>query len=125
MAITPGSLRNQTALITGASRGIGKAICLALDSLGAMLLIHYHQNRAAAEQLAATLTQPQPRILQADLAAAGSISGMIDLLEDDSVDILVNNAGIWKPTPLGTTTEQRVDEVLDTNLKGMFWLTQA
>ena len=50
---------------------------------------------------------------------------MFESIADSSLDILVNNAGIWKPTPLGSTSEALLDELLDTNLKGMFWLTQA
>jgi 3-oxoacyl-[acyl-carrier protein] reductase len=50
---------------------------------------------------------------------------MVESLDDNSLDILVNNAGVWKPTPLGSTSEALLDEILQTNLKGMFWLTQA
>ena len=121
-----GRLTNQTALVTGGSRGIGRAICRALDAEGAKLIVHYHQNRAAAEEVREMLqSRSAVVLLQADLASMDSLSRMIDALADSSIDILVNNAGVWKPTPLGSTSEAVLDEVLDTNLKSMFWLTQA
>jgi NAD(P)-dependent dehydrogenase (short-subunit alcohol dehydrogenase family) len=118
------SLPNQRALVTGASRGIGRAICLALGAQGASIVIHYHRNREAAEEVAAQL--PWPSVLvQADLASTQAVTGMIETLADNSLDILVNNAGVWKATPLGSTGESLLDEILDVNLKSMFWLTQA
>jgi NAD(P)-dependent dehydrogenase (short-subunit alcohol dehydrogenase family) len=71
------------------------------------------------------LRQSQTSLVQADLGSTDSISRMIEVLDNSSLDVLVNNAGIWKPTPLGSTSEALLDEVLNTNLKGMFWLTQA
>jgi len=121
----PNGLINQVALVTGGSRGIGRAICRALDAQGTRVIVHYHRNRAAAEEVRASLRQSQTMIVQADLGSVDSISGMIELLDDQSLDILVNNAGVWKPTPLGSSSEPLVNEVIDTNLKGTFWLTQA
>lgn len=122
----PGRLANQLALVTGGSRGIGRAICRALDLEGAHLIVHYHQNRSAAEEVQAMLqSHSTTQLVQADVGSAQSISRMIEALPDNSLDILVNNAGVWKPSPLGSTTEPVLDEILDTNLKGMFWLTQA
>jgi 3-oxoacyl-[acyl-carrier protein] reductase len=122
----PGRLTNQLALVTGGSRGIGRAICRALDAEGARLIVHYHQNRAAAEGVRGMLqSQPTVALRQADVGSMDSISSMISSLDDNSLDILVNNAGVWKPTPLGSTSEAVLDEILDVNLKGMFWLTQA
>jgi|HubBroStandDraft_6_1064221.scaffolds.fasta_scaffold64444_3 3-oxoacyl-[acyl-carrier protein] reductase len=118
-----GSLTNQVALVTGGSRGIGRAICQALDAEGTRIIVHYHRNRAAAEAVAATLQSPT--LVQADVRSTDSIRYMVESLDDDSLDILVNNAGVWKPTPLGSTSEALLDEILQTNLKGMFWLTQA
>ena len=118
-----GSLTNQVALVTGGSRGIGRAICQALDAEGTRIIVHYHRNRAAAEAVAATLQSPT--LVQADVRSTDSIRYMVESLDDDSLDILVNNAGVWKPTPLGSTSEALLDEILQTNLKGLFWLTQA
>ncbi len=118
-----GSLTNQVALVTGGSRGIGRAICQALDAEGTRIIVHYHRNRAAAEEVTATLQSPT--LAQADVRSTDSIRYMVESLDDNSLDILVNNAGVWKPTPLGSTSEALLDEILQTNLKGMFWLTQA
>jgi 3-oxoacyl-[acyl-carrier protein] reductase len=118
-----GSLTNQVALVTGGSRGIGRAICQALDAEGTRIIVHYHRNQAAAEEVAATLQTPT--LVQADVRSTDSIRYMVESLDDNSLDILVNNAGVWKPTPLGSTSEALLDEILQTNLKGMFWLTQA
>jgi len=120
----PNSLANQVALVTGGSRGIGRAICRALDAEGARLILHYYRNLAEGEEVTAVLQSPA-RLVQADLASTDSITRMIESLDDDSLDILVNNAGVWKPTPLGSTSEDLLNEVLHTNLRGMFWLTQA
>lgn len=120
----PNSLRNQVALVTGGSRGIGRAICQALDAEGARLIVHYHRNRAAAEEVRAMLPS-QTRLVQADLGSTDSISRMVELLDNKSLDVLVNNAGVWKSTPLGSTSEALLNEVLNTNLRGVFWLTQA
>jgi len=112
--------------VTGGSRGIGRAICRALDVEGARLIVHYHQNRAAAEEVQHMLQSPSTtQLVQADVGSAQSISRMVDALPDNSLDILINNAGVWKASPLGATSEPVLDEILDTNLKGMFWLTQA
>jgi 3-oxoacyl-[acyl-carrier protein] reductase len=121
----PNSLRNQVALVTGGSRGIGRAVCQALDAEGARLIVHYHCNRAAAEEVRTMLLQSQTTLVQADLGSTDSISRMVELLDNNSLDVLVNNAGVWRSTPLGSTSEALLNEVLNTNLRGMFWLTQA
>ena len=122
----PGRLANQLALVTGGSRGIGRAICRALDVEGARLIVHYHQNRAAAEEVQRILQSlSTTQLVQADVGSTESISSMVDALPDNSLDILINNAGVWKPSPLGSTSEPVLDEILNTNLKGMFWMTQA
>jgi 3-oxoacyl-[acyl-carrier protein] reductase len=122
--LMPRSLSDQVALVTGGSRGIGRAICHALDHEGARTIVHYHRNLAAAEETAMALKSPTS-LVQADLGSTDSITRMVESLVDDGLDILVNNAGVWKPTPLGSTTEALLHEVLNINLGGMFWLTQA
>ena len=118
------TLENKVAVVTGGSRGIGRAICLAFEAEGANLVVHYHRDRKAADEVRATL-RSTALIAQADLASADSVSRMADSIADNSVDILVNNAGIWKPSPLGSSSEALLDEILDVNLKGVFWMTQA
>ncbi|HKD08670.1 MAG TPA: SDR family oxidoreductase [Bryobacteraceae bacterium] len=121
----PNKLTNQVALVTGGSRGIGRAVCLALAAEGAQVIVHYHRNRTAAEEVRGMLGAACISLAQADLGSADSISRMVDALGDTRLGALVNNAGVWKATPLGSTSEAVLHEVLNANLAGMFWLTQA
>lgn len=118
-------LVGQVAVVTGGGRGIGRAICQSLDAEGARVFVHYGSNRQAAEDTLATLTHPDAAIWSADLRSTSDISAAVAGLGAPRVDILVNNAGVWKPTPLGTTDEATLDELLHVNLRGVFWLTQA
>jgi NAD(P)-dependent dehydrogenase (short-subunit alcohol dehydrogenase family) len=122
MTIT--TLQGQTALVTGGSRGIGRGICDRLAADGAEIILHYNRNRGAAEE-AASAIGPHVRLVQADLAVPAEIERMFAELCEIPLDILVNNAGIWKPTPLGSTTVEAVNEMLDINLRGPFWVTHC
>ncbi|HVB36473.1 MAG TPA: SDR family oxidoreductase [Candidatus Acidoferrales bacterium] len=115
-------LAGQTALVTGSSRGIGRAIALRLAREGAQLLLHYHKDRAAVEEVARQVNSTT--ILQADLRSTDSIDSMLAGLKRSRLDMLINNAGIWKPTPLGSASSEDVAEILDLNLKAVFWVTQ-
>ncbi|HEV2425535.1 MAG TPA: SDR family oxidoreductase [Terriglobia bacterium] len=118
------SLSGQLAFVTGSSRGIGKAIALRLSEAGAKLVLHYHNNRAAAEETAAE-TGGDCIITQADLSSTRDIDRLAEQLGGIQLDILVNNAGVWRSTPLGSTGLEVAEEVLRTNVLGVFWLTQA
>jgi NAD(P)-dependent dehydrogenase (short-subunit alcohol dehydrogenase family) len=117
-------LEGQIALVTGASRGIGRAIALHLANEGAEIIVHYHKNRAAAESVAVELGG-SVRLLQADLRSPREIDALAKALGDVHLDILVNNAALWGGTPLGSTSLDTLEAVLDANVKGVFWLTQA
>ena len=118
------TLKGTTALVTGGSRGIGRAICLRLAAEGADVVLHYHRNTAAAEEVKAAIGR-EVRMIRADLSSPGEIQAMFDELRDIRLNFLVNNAGIWKDTPLGTSSAELVDEMLNTNLRGPFWVTQC
>ena len=118
------TLQGQTALITGASRGIGRAIALRLAKEGAEVLLHYHQNRNAAESVLQEI-DGHGRLLRADLRSTKEIDAMAGSLEDAQIDILINNAGIWTQTPLGQTLLADLEAMLDINVKAVFYLTQA
>ena len=118
------ALKGQTALVTGASRGIGRATALQLAKAGASLILHYNENRAAAESVAQEIGGPT-RLLQADLGSATQIEALVAALGDVRLDILINNAGLWGPTPLGKTSLETLDAMLAVNVRGVFWLTQA
>jgi len=117
-------LEGQLALVTGGSRGIGRAVALHLARAGAQILLHYHCNRGAAESVAREIGGSVP-LLEADLRSPTEIDALIRSLGDIRLDILVNNAGLWGSTPLGSTPLETLEAMLDVNVKGMFWLTQA
>ena len=117
-------LQNQTALITGASRGIGRAIALRLSEAGSRVIIHFHRDRKSAENLAYSIG-PAATIVQADLRSPEQIQKLFRSLYGISLDILVNNAGVWFNTPLGSTPEADLTPMLDLNLKAVFLVTQA
>jgi 3-oxoacyl-[acyl-carrier protein] reductase len=118
-----GNLDGQTAFVTGASRGIGRAIAIVLAQAGAKIIIHYNRNREAAESVAKEIGGAT--ILQADLQSTKEIDGLVAAVGETRLDILVNNAGVWGPTPLGSTSLEWLDTMLDVNVKAVFWLTQA
>ena len=117
-------LDGTTALVTGGSRGIGRAICQRLAKDGAGIVLHYHRNQAAAEEVAASIGGGV-RFVHADLASIDEIEAMFAGLGDVRLDFLINNAGIWRSTPVGATPAAAVNEILDANLKGPFWVTQC
>jgi 3-oxoacyl-[acyl-carrier protein] reductase len=118
------SLSGQTALVTGSSRGIGKAIAIRLGEAGADIVLHYCTNRDAAERAAADIGS-DCTIVQGDLSSSSEIERLAKQLSEIRLDVLVNNAGVWRSTPLGETSLEVANEVLFTNVLGVFWLTQA
>ncbi len=117
-------LRGQTALVTGSSRGIGRAIALKLAEAGAQILLHYHQNEKAAQSVAREIPS-SAGLLKADLRSPQAIEAMFASLEKIRLDILVNNAGIWGQTPLGSTPLADVETMLNMNVQSVFCVTQA
>ena len=113
-----------TALVTGASKGIGKGIALELARQGFDLWLNYHSDRPGAEQTALELEAlgRKAQIVQADVGNAADVARMFAPIEQ--LDLMVNNAGqqTWKP--LLELTEAEWDRVIDTNLKGCFLCTQ-
>ena len=95
-------LQNKTALVTGGSRGIGRAICLSLAKQGAKVIVNFAGNRAAAEETERAILEmgaPAPLLLQFDVGNEGdAVTGAFKHLKAEGlqVDILVNNAGISK-----------------------------
>jgi 3-oxoacyl-[acyl-carrier protein] reductase len=118
------TLEGTTALITGGSRGIGRAICLRLAAQGAEIVLHYNRNQAAAEEVVAAIGR-EVRLVHANLGSPEEIQTMFRELGDLRLDFLINNAGVWRDTPLGSSPSEVIDEVLDTNVKGPFWVTQC
>ena len=123
------SLSGRTALVTGASRGIGREIALELARAGADVAINYHAEPERAEQTANELTALGVRAtaVAGDVGNAGDVRRMIDEVAErfGRLDILVNNAGVQTWTPFLDVTEDEWDLVIRTNLKGCFLCTQA
>jgi len=86
--------------------------------------LHYNANRVAAEEVMASIGRGV-RIVHADLGSVEDIETMFSGLANLKLDFLINNAGIWKDTPLGSSPAAIIDELIDTNLKGPFWVTQC
>jgi 3-oxoacyl-[acyl-carrier protein] reductase len=122
-------LKNRIALVTGASRGIGAGIAVALAQAGADVAINYRERAEAAHQVCAQIQALGRRALalQADVSQATEVRRMLDQIGSDlgPVDILVNNAGIAVPRRLEEITEAEWDRVLNVNLKSTFLVTQA
>jgi NAD(P)-dependent dehydrogenase (short-subunit alcohol dehydrogenase family) len=114
------SLQGRVALVTGGSRGIGRAAALALAEAGADVVITYRERADAAEEVVAALGG---RAVRADLAAPGEAARLID--EVGRVDVLVNNAGVLEQKPFEQITEADLDLTLAVNLKAVFLLSQA
>lgn len=116
---------DQIVLVTGASRGIGREIARQFAAAGARVIIHYHQNQAAATETAAGLDGEQHLILQADMADAAQLQKMVDeaVAHYGRIDVLVNNAGIYEDHPLADTGYEAWQaawrRTLDTNLIGV------
>ncbi len=122
-------LQGKKALVTGASRGIGRAVALALAAAGADVAVNYAGSAAAANEVAAAIEAlgRKALVLQADVASTEAAAAMVDaaVQEFGRLDILVNNAGITRDTLLLRMKEADWDAVLATNLKGVFNCTKA
>ncbi len=121
-------LQGCAALVTGGAHRVGRSIALAFARAGADVIIHYHSSARQAEATLAELRGLGVRAwaIQADLARTADAEhlGEQALAQAGRLDVLVNSAGIWGPTPIGTVTEARWDQLFGTNLRGAFFLTQ-
>ena len=123
-------LTGKTALITGGSRGLGRAIALALAGQGADVAVNYRGNVAAADEVAQQIVSIGRRALaiQGDTSAGREACEAIVKQAVDglgSLDILVNNAGITRDNLLMRMDVEEWDAVISTNLSGPFWMTRA
>lgn len=123
------SLAGKVAIVTGGSRGIGRAICLQLAKDGADIVVNYAGNTQAAEQVVKEVKELGRKALafKADVANLEEVSEMIDatMAELGAIHILVNNAGITRDNLLMRMKKEQWDEVLFTNLTGVYNCTKA
>ena len=122
-------LEGQTALVTGASRGIGKAIAISLAKEGAEVIINYSSSLENANKVVSEINSFGGKAypLQADISSETSVNELIKTILDKSkkIDVLVNNAGITKDGLLMRMKTDDWQKVIDLNLSGVFYCTRA
>ena len=122
-------LDGKIALVTGGSRGIGRAIALRLAEEGAKVAINYAGNQTAAEEVKAIIEQHggTAMIVQTDVSDSTAAAEMVARVHEElgGLDILVNNAGITRDTLLVRMKDEDFDAVINTNLKGIYACTKA
>jgi len=119
-----------TALVTGAAARIGASIAQALHDRGCNLLLHYNANRSDAAALAARLHKARPgsaHTAQADLSSQPGVDALAERAGElfERLDILVNNASRFYPTPVGQVMAWQWEDLLNSNLRGPWFLVQA
>jgi len=117
-------LRDKVAVVTGSSRGIGRAIALRLAEGGARVVVNYRSDEAAARQVVELIEEAGGKAVavQADVTKTSDAQALIDAAKQSfgRIDILVNNAGTTRDTLIMRMSEEDWDIVIDTNLKGTF-----
>jgi 3-oxoacyl-[acyl-carrier protein] reductase len=123
------ALQNKTALVTGASRGIGRATAVALAEAGAHVLVHYGRSAKEAESLVAEIQTKGGRAdaISADMGTqdgASLLAKQVRSIVGDRLNVLVLNAGISKSAPIADYTVEDFDNLFATNVRGPFFLVQ-
>jgi len=123
-------LTDKVALITGAAHRVGAVIARTLHEQGMRLVLHYRSSRTAAQALQEELHAKRAdsvMLVQADLLATGALPALMHEAVGawDRLDVLINNASSFYRTPVGTVTEEQWDELLGSNVKAPFFLSQA
>jgi NAD(P)-dependent dehydrogenase (short-subunit alcohol dehydrogenase family) len=121
-------LAGKVALVTGAQQGIGKAIALAYGREGASVVVNYLDDQAAAEAIATQIRAPgrEAVLVAGDVSRPADVQRMVEAgTALGGIDIVVNNAGIFPRVEFLDMTEAQWDDVLDVNLKGTFFCSQA
>ena len=123
-------LEGRVALITGASRGIGRGIAVEMAEAGADVVVNYHRNKEGAEETVAAIQAKGRRALphQADVRDRDSVGAMVDTALETfgKVDILVNNAGIYASKSfLADDAVETFQDIIDTHVYGSLYCTQA
>jgi 3-oxoacyl-[acyl-carrier protein] reductase len=111
-------------LITGSSRGLGRAVAVEFGRNGHKVVVHYKDSKGEAEKVASLIKEAM--VIRADVREAGDVKSLVDevIQKWGVIDVLVNNAGITKESLFIKTTEKEFDDMMNTNLKGPFHLTR-
>ncbi len=121
-------LQQKVALVTGSSRGIGRAIALGFAKEGADVIVNYLKNKKAAQEVVSKIKEMSRKSMafQVDLGKLPDIERLVDRswAEFGRIDILVNNAGVSYIEPFDKITEETWDRTLEVNLKGVFFCSQ-
>lgn len=122
-------LKNKVAIVTGSSRGVGRAIATAFGEQGADVVVNYSSSQKAADEVVEKIKSFGSRAIavKADVALKGDVDLLAKAAMDEfgRIDILVNNAGFTRPAMMLKMTEDEWDQVLDIHLKGAFLCSQA
>lgn len=118
-------LKDKVAIVTGSSRGIGRAIALRLAKEGCKVVINYHEDSNGAEETQRAISKGSI-IIQSDVRKVAECKKLIDktIKKFGKIDILVNNAGLSHRKDLVDTTEEDWNNIMDTNLKSVFFLSK-
>lgn len=122
-------LKDKTALVTGSSRGVGRAVALGYAKEGANLIVNYTSNEKAANEVVDLIQAMGSKAVavKADVALKADAEKLVDAAIDNfgKIDILVNNAGFTRPALMLNMTEDQWDQVVDIHMKGAFLCSQA
>jgi len=122
-------LKDKIALVTGSSRGVGRAVALGLAKQGANVVVNYTSNENAANEVVETIQSMGGKAIavKADVAQKAEVENLVNSAIDTfgRLDILVNNAGFTRPAMMIKMTEDQWDQVVDIHLKGAFLCAQA
>jgi 3-oxoacyl-[acyl-carrier protein] reductase len=124
-----GKLAGKVAVVTGASKGIGSAIAKELAAQGASVVVNYASSKEGAEKVVAEITKAGGKAIAVggSVAKAAEIDGLFAAAKKayGKVDILVNNAGVYAFSPVEGISEEEIDRIFDTNVKGLLLATKA
>ncbi len=123
------AIEGRSALVTGASKGIGRGIALRLSQMGVKVAINYNSSARAAEEVAGIIAGQGGEALtvQADVSKLEEVTAMVDQIQSawDHIDILINNAGVIDDGLLVRMSDEAWERVIGTNLNGTFYCTRA